>query len=908
MKFKFLLLTFLLTIVSLGLKAQNLVQVMPSNDSVNCDGLAKIDTIQFTSSSWYWTKDSSTFIQDLGYELTNLCPGDYMLHYVDASGANHQYAFYIGMANSSGNPNGGPGGQPHNGKPCQAEFDGQPTDSTGLNFILTDISRVDSGYVVSYEWKINGSVVSTDSVYNAQMTAGDHIFEYTINTSAGCQDTYVDTLTFPHFGDPNGGGPGNDPCAANVNTTVAFNPTLASDSTSCDAGIQVVINGGNGPFDFIWSNGMSGQMIDSICPGHYDVTITDNNGCVKTFDTYVGFVKDSTSSTTPCANVNINGVINATPASDSSKCDGILAVTGNGGVGPYTFAWSNGSTANMIDSLCQGDYSVTVTDLNGCSKLINAKVHVAMVNANPCANTNLNGIIYHTEVSDSTICDGQLEVKGTGGVAPYTYAWDNGATTNVIDSLCEGFYDVTITDNVGCTRKINAFVGVANVDPVDPCLNSNLQGDINVLAVTDSINCNGSVQVYASGGQSPFTFEWNNGITSPTLHNVCAGNYSVTITDKNGCTASAVGTVVEDFVTVVDPCQNTYINISLMPTASNGTTNCNGTIVSQVTGGAAPYTYNWNNGEQTADLVNICKGKYTLEVLDTNNCKFIASCYVALDDTVSPQPTQPLDAYVIPQGVSDAGICDGSASTVVYGGKAPYTFMYSNGSTNPSAFNLCSGIQYVTVVDADNDTLSLDFIIPSPANIVTTTSSTSLNDSTVVDSLFNEAISNCDIDFDSIVSASITSVITTSASTVDVIWTLLFIDNSTVDILNTYDILDFNDGVYTFTMQVYCPSKAVGQYVTASEKYYLNNSAANLEEVTESQMKVYPNPFDNMIKIELSSTEKAQVIVSDIVGKVLINTTFENGNVDLDVNDLPKGQYVLMIKSKKEVRSWKLVK
>ena len=109
-------------------------------------------------------------------------------------------------------------------------------------------------------------------------------------------------------------------------------------------------------------------------------------------------------------------------------------------------------------------------------------------------------------------------------------------------------------------------------------------------------------------------------------------------------------------------------------------------------------------------------------------------------------------------------------------------------------------------------------------------------------------------------------------------------------------------------MQVYCPSKAVGQYVTATEKYYLNNSAANLEEVTESQMKVYPNPFDNMIKIELSSTEKAQVIVSDIVGKVLINTTFENGNVDLDVNDLPKGQYVLMIKSNNEVRSWKLVK
>ncbi|MGC6433684.1 MAG: hypothetical protein ACON4M_05760, partial [Crocinitomicaceae bacterium] len=171
MKFKFLLLTFLLTIVSLGLKAQNLVQVMPSNDSVNCDGLAKIDTMQFTSSSWYWTKDSSTFIQDLGYELTNLCPGDYTLHYVDASGANHQYAFYIGMANSSGNPNGGTGGHTHNGKPCQAEFDGQPTDSTGLNFILTDISRVDSGYVVSYEWKINGSVVSTDSVYNAQMTA-----------------------------------------------------------------------------------------------------------------------------------------------------------------------------------------------------------------------------------------------------------------------------------------------------------------------------------------------------------------------------------------------------------------------------------------------------------------------------------------------------------------------------------------------------------------------------------------------------------------------------------------------------------------------------------------------------------------------------------------------------------------
>lgn len=205
----------------------------------------------------------------------------------------------------------------------------------------------------------------------------------------------------------------------------------------------------------------------------------------------------------------------------------------------------------------------------------------------------------------------------------------------------------------------------------------------------------------------------------------------------------------------------------------------------------------------------------------------------------------------------------------------------------------------------------IDFIIPSPANVITNTVSSDLTDSTLVDSLFNSAISECDIDFEAINNITIGSVVFDSVSA-EVVWIVEFDDNTTIDILNTYQILNFTNGVYNFVVQLYCPSKAIGQYVTASERYYVAESSGSLsiteEALNEVNFNVFPNPFNDVISIELEEAGKTEVIITDIVGKVVLTETFNNEKAELDVNRLTKGQYILTLKNDQGIKTVTLVK
>ena len=750
-------------------------------------------------------------------------------------------------------------------------------------------------------------------------------YSVTIMDSMNCTrtlNTYLDIV-----GDTtNGGGTGNDPCAQYQNVNTSFNIQPASDSTTCDGSIELVVTGlpVNAQVVYSWDNNALGYMIDNLCPGDYTVTMSDTvNNCNDTMTAYVALATDTTNGgngagNNPCANSNLNGNMFFHPVSNVNTCDGEVGVNVSGGVAPYSYQWLNvNSNAQVLDSVCTGDYKVEVKDANNCKRefmiFVGVQIDTTGTTAgtvDPCANANLNGIIQTQFTSDSTTCDGIIKAQGTGGNAPYTYLWNTNSTNFELDSICVGDYQVTITDDNGCSRQLHAFVGFEGTTEVDPCANNNLQGDIHTMPVTNAANCNGSIQVYASGGQSPFTFSWNNGATTPTLHNVCNGNYEVTITDNKGCTTSVSGTVVSDLNAVVDPCLNAFLNVNLTSTKASSIDVCDAEITSSITGGSAPYTYLWNNGETTSSLENICKGMYKVEVKDSNNCRAVSTGYVGFEPAITSESI-PLNGYVIPQGVSASGMCDGSASAIVHGGTSPYSFFYSNGSSNASAANLCAGIQYLTVVDANNDSLKLDFIIASPANVVTSNVTSDLTDSTVVDSLFNSAISECDIDFTAIDNITIGSVVIDSVSA-EVVWIVEFNDNTTLDVLNTYQILNFTNGVYNFVVQLYCPSKAIGQYVTASERYYVAESSGTLsitdEVFNEVNFNVFPNPFNDVIKIELDETGNTEVIIRDIVGKVVLTKSFNSHTAELDVQKLTKGQYILTLKNEQGIKTVTLVK
>ena len=251
-------------------------------------------------------------------------------------------------------------------------------------------------------------------------------------------------------------------------------------------------------------------------------------------------------------------------------------------------------------------------------------------------------------------CTGYLEPLIFGGTAPFTYQWSTGSTDEEIEDLCAGFYCVTITDANGCTCEACQVIH-------EP---SQLLVDASGVSTLCAGSCNGTASVVASGGTPDYTYSWSNGSTEITLSGLCTGRYYVTVTDANGCTGI-------DSVDIDQP-QVLQCNAEGSYLLCYG--NCNGTVNLTVTGGTSPFTYNWNNGTTTEDLSGLCIGLYCVTVTDANGCTTSCCAYVT-------QPTQ-LEASAISTNVSCHSYCNGTTSASATGGTSPYSYAWSNGSTN----------------------------------------------------------------------------------------------------------------------------------------------------------------------------------------------------------------------------------
>ncbi len=306
----------------------------------------------------------------------------------------------------------------------------------------------------------------------------------------------------------------------------------------------------------------------------------------------------------------------ATDALCFGDTTGSVDLTVSGGTGPYTYAWDNGATTEDLSGVAAGTYNVTITDAVGCTTTASAVV------GEP---TLLAGSAVATDALCNGAADGSVDLTVTGGTAPFTYAWDNGETTEDISTLAAGTYNVTITDANGCTATASAVVG-------EPTL---LAGS---AVATDAL-CNGdstgSIDLTVSGGTAPFTYAWSNGETTEDISTLAAGTYNVTITDANGCTATASAVVGEP--TIMALTEDSVVN-----------SNCgqsDGSVLVSTTGGTAPFTYAWSNGDTTEDLSAAPAGSYTLTVTDANGCSTTISSTIienagpTIDNVVSSDPT-----------------------------------------------------------------------------------------------------------------------------------------------------------------------------------------------------------------------------------------------------------------------------
>ncbi len=444
--------------------------------------------------------------------------------------------------------------------------------------------------------------------------------------------------------------------------------TVTATPPSCNNGsngsINLTVAGATNPLTYAWSNSSTVQDPTGLIAGGYTVTVTDGVGCSKTSTVTV---------TQPSAVAgNITTVSNA---SCYSLCNGKVTVAALGGTSPYSYSWSSGGgTTTSATGLCAGNYSVTITDSKGCAVTTNTVV------SEPAAFTATASVVNATS---ACACDGQVSITPSGGTSPFTYLWaPGGYSTSSTTGLCGGSsYSATVTDNNGCTAS----------DAVS-MLPQQISATITATPVSCNNGNNGSSAATATGGNSPYSYSWSpSGGTSSTATGLSAGNYTLTITDADGCTHTTSCSVTQPAVLQVSSSVSTPISSGCI---------CDGTASANVVGGTTPYTYSWVNGSTTSSCTGLClPGSYSVNIADANGC--IAT------KTVTVGGPMPFEIDSVTSLPASCPTCqNGSATAYVSTGTSPYTYVwYPFGNTGQTLSNLMPGTYTVCVTDADGCSL-----------------------------------------------------------------------------------------------------------------------------------------------------------------------------------------------------------
>jgi uncharacterized repeat protein (TIGR01451 family) len=390
-------------------------------------------------------------------------------------------------------------------------------------------------------------------------------------------------------------GDGEDIClkfqVTNLTASITETDVLCHGDLS--GNIDLSVAGGIQPYTYTWSNGASVQDLNAIAAGQYSVTVTDLFNCSTTAQTTI---------TEPAAPLSITEtVVNQTLAYPPN---GSVSLNVSGGTSPYTYLWSNGTTGSSISNLDADTYFVTITDVNGCTEIRRYTVNRFF---GPPAISLLDPM--HVLCYNGNT--GSIDLEIIGGNGMYTYNWERddmpGVTVSTdqdISGLTAGTYHVTVTSNG------ESVTGTATI--VQPADNLTVTVD-----ATDS-QCYGdglgSVSANVNGGTQPFTYRWNTGADAVALTGIGAGNYAVTVTDANGCQATANNAVAEPApFTVAGEINNTVCGATGM-----------GEIDITVSGGTpgvgTAYTYAWDTGETTEDLSGLTEGAYIVTVTDGQLC------------------------------------------------------------------------------------------------------------------------------------------------------------------------------------------------------------------------------------------------------------------------------------------------
>ncbi len=442
----------------------------------------------------------------------------------------------------------------------------------------------------------------------------------------------------------------------------------------CDGILTITPLTGTAPHTYLWSNGQTTATVSNLCAGLYTVTVTDANGCDSIFTIPMNNSSGPTGET-----------VTTTDASCFGICDGSGTVNPIGGTLPYTYLWNDipGTTIDNASSLCAGNYFVQVTDFVGC-------IHFSPVTINQPTQIFANGTV--VDATCSGICNGSISLSPSGGTVGYTYNWSGGETTASISTLCVGTYTVTITDVISCNQTATFTVG--QMAPLTATINSSNLSCAN--------NCNGIAYITITSGSAPYTIQWNDALaqTNDTAFALCLGNYLVTIKDAAGCSTTL----------------NTTINSAPAISATLAVTNatcglCDGQATLTTSGGSGVYSYLWSaNGQTSSTATNLCAGVYSVNITDATGCTTNVSVPVS-------NSAGPTSASITSTNVTCYGLCNGAVTAITpTGGTSQYTYLWiQSGNTNQAISNLCSGVYYVQITDANGCSLTDSVQITEPS-------------------------------------------------------------------------------------------------------------------------------------------------------------------------------------------------
>ncbi len=644
-----------------------------------------------------------------------------------------------------------------------------------------------------------------------------------------------------------------------------------------DGSIVLEAEGGTGNLSYDWDTGDIGSTLLDIVAGNYTVTVTDNNFCTISQDFEVMEPESMVIEESDKANASCEGVNN-----------GSVVINASGGIGGYSYVWDNGETGNMPISLEGGNNTVTVTDMNNCSIIYDVEIEVdeelslsleeavdvkcfggmdGSINieintsgdveymwSNGMTTQNISGLVageYLVQASNAEGCtsneleieisqpeeivvddeiahlacfgdmSGNISLQVTGGTGMKSITWESGENIFELTDISAGNYSATITDENNCNETYETEV----TQPEELVIDNLTIQDVSCFGGED-----GMITLDVLGGAGEYSILWSDGSTGESLLNVSAGSsYGVSISDENECT------VIEDNLVIEEP-QEIKVTSDVTNESEQGKND--GSISLEVTGGAAPYSYEWSNGGDMASIENLAPGEYSYTITDANDCEITDAIIINEGGCLL------MAAHEV-EGISCHGANDGIITLTLTNASEAVIIEWSNGENTESIDNLMSGDYSVTVEDGegciveikDINVIEPEEIVISAFEIINTTGTDEMDGSITISSVEG-------------------GIGTLQYKWFDESDNLIGEDSQVIDNLSS--------GIYKviITDENLC---------TVEQEFEVDSVVSTDDEYFEDNVSVYPNPIMRAFVIENDSKAEIEFVeILDNTGRVLV--------------------------------------